>query len=914
MLNSTLGQKPPSPELGTFQPRLVIRGVDGLCGSGKSTAAAEELADRILAGERWLIAGPTAIQTRQFCADLQAALNRRSAFAGCLITQINSETVRSGADEDEQVTVAQRLAQEIAAHDTAEVFTPFRNSRGRRIARDQRVQTGRAIIITHAALFLLPHSAKPTGWHLLIDEAPAAIEAREVALPNSFLGGLHFHEREGRMRMVADTSFLRQQLERVELTRRRLRQGSRLSKLARNHAEASRLMEEATRARNATENPIREISRRVASGNWQIFVPREQVEPAGGSSIPRYKIALSPTGRSSVVMVHAIDWIGVLGEIRRRWESVVFMCANLENTFAAVTLQQQGFDIQPDPAITSRLRYTDDHPNGDGVTIYYALSQRASKRKRDAVVHGETVGQHIINAVEKLFPAENYAWTGNKDIPDSALRGERMPYVSHGLNQFQHHRNIVVLNISNLTPQASAALEEHGFTADQIRRAVMNENCYQAALRGASRNPDCTEARVIVVPDAEVAAFIAERMPGCMVGALGSPEPPVKVGGREREFASDAERKKSARMSEKVRREVSLERFRQKVVENIVGAPDHRLIHYLRLNDNDGRPMRMSGWQHVQNYLDEMFRRPAADDKESNRLVLDGALWRPDDTEPYQVVPCRWDDEERRYRTIYRGKINVIFRSSLWFDIESLGDGASGTPIQPDQFKALFPSLAMTLYSSFSHDGRHPALTRYRVVIPLSHAVGVIAYEAIYEMVVRRIEAQGWHRWKKGDTRKCRFHGIDMSKANAASIFWLPLARIGHEQHAFIEHVEGKPLDVAEWISGSVAIGQWQGDLMLPDDELISAPRVTVPRSMPTWERSSVEEKVEAAIRDYVLLPRGTQNEEINRLAWRLAGYGLTRDEIEERIREAADHSHSVADRRKQVQRVMANLNRTGKV
>ena len=878
--------------MGVFQPRVVIAGVDGLCGSGKSTAAAEELADRILAGEHWLIAGPTAIQTRQFCADLQAALNRRRDFAGCLVTQINSETVRSAADEDEQVTVAQRLAQELAAHKVAEVFTPFKNSNGRRIARNQRIRIGRAIIITHAALFLLPHSAKPTGWHLLIDEAPAAIEAREVALPNSFLGGLHFHEREGRMRMVADTSFLRQQLERVELTRRRLRQASRLSKQAGSHAEASRLMEEATRVRNATENPIREISRRVASGNWQIFVPREQVEPAGGSSIPRYKIALSPTGRSSVVMVHAIDWIGVLGEVRRRWESVVFMCANLEDTFAAVTLQQQGFDIQPDPAITSRLRYTDAHPNGDGVTIYYALSQRASKRKRDAVVHGETVGQHIINAVEKVFPAGNYAWTGNKDIPDSALRGERMPYVSHGLNQFQHHRNIVVLNISNLTPQASAALEEHGFTADQIRRAVMNENCYQAALRGASRNPDCTEARVIVVPDAEVAAFIAERMPGCMVGALGSPEPPLKISGRPRQHESDKARVADAREDERQRKAASIDLWRERLFEDVVGEPVWQVQFY------DAKEQAAPSFEGLLDSFDALiglletnFALAPMANKADNTLVLQ-AILKEDPTSRN-----KWGNLTQR------ALLNIASRSCLWLDIESQEKGASGPPILPAALKAILAAfgLRMVIYSSHSHEPT-PLGTRYRVVIPLSHAVGPHAYNALFRLVQDAIERKGWCAWRAGDTRKARFHGLDLGKGVATSMFYMPIRSTAFPDAAWLEQVPGQPLDVMAWL---------QGDLsrIIPDTEMIQPPKL--PTSAPTQFDGMVKtSKVDQAIMDYLALGRGAQDYQLNRLAWRLAGYGLDEADIESRLHEAARGSHSKADREDQVPRVMRHLRR----
>src|SRR4051812_38752321 len=62
---------------------------------------------------------------------------------------------------------------------------------------------------------------------------------------------------------------------------------------------------------------------------------------------------------------------------------------------------------------------------------------------------------------------------GQSGHAGSSLGGRRMPFVSHGLNDFQTYRAVVALNIANLNPQCMAAMVEIGFTAEQVRSAIM---------------------------------------------------------------------------------------------------------------------------------------------------------------------------------------------------------------------------------------------------------------------------------------------------------------------------------------------------------------------------------------------------------------------------------------------------------
>ena len=164
------------------------------------------------------------------------------------------------------------------------------------------------------------------------------------------------------------------------------------------------------------------------------------------------------------------------------------------------------------------------------------------------------------------------------------------------------------------------------------------------------------------------------------------------------------------------------------------------------------------------------------------------------------------------------------------------------------------------------------------------------------------IERRGWCAWRKGDTRKTRFHGLDLGKGVATSMFYMPIRSTAFPDAAWLEQVRGQPLDVIAWL---------QGDLsrIIPDTEMIQPPKR--PAAVPTPFDGMVKtSKVDEAISDYLGLGRGTQDYQLNRLAWRLAGYGLDEADIESHMHEAARGSHSKADREAQVARVMRHLRR----
>jgi hypothetical protein len=484
----------------------VVHVVDGLCAAGKSRAAIEEIAPRVLAGERFLIAGPTTDQCRQFAADLTQRLNALWPHSGTArVHLVNSEDQGLANTSPRSLrSVQQTLAQTVEC---------------------QPAGRGCAIIITHAALFATPRNDMFLAWHLLIDEAPPLVLAEEINLPNTAWKTLRFDGGTG----PDDPVRLHGKPTRLDAALRAARKSvtdlNRLGSAAEGRGrflQAATLEGEALRIHAEQIEPLQTLQRRLRSGNWIIRPPSGRTEASTGDDTSRCHRLRLTTGRSAkIVLTSEIDWGTFLGLDRRRWQSVTLMAANAQHSLAVQSLHRQGITVTEERAISPRLRFHDAHPNGHLVTILYATPQRLmSKRLWGQDMGGQTYGQRILDAVEREFAGEPFCWSANSDLPSDALSGERMPAMAHGLNRFQHYERVAALALMNLSPPCLDALEELGFSREIIRRAIALESVYQAVCRCVIRNLISARPVVMIVPDRDSADFVAARFPGCRVAPL----------------------------------------------------------------------------------------------------------------------------------------------------------------------------------------------------------------------------------------------------------------------------------------------------------------------------------------------------------------------------------------------------------
>jgi len=141
-----------------------------------------------------------------------------------------------------------------------------------------------------------------------------------------------------------------------------------------------------------------------------------------------------------------------------------------------------------------------------------------------------------------------------------------------------------------------------------------------------------------------------------------------------------------------------------------------------------------------------------------------------------------------------RTKLNCVLVRGVVLDIE--------TGIRMEDFPGYFPDLEMIVHRSFNFsDADH----RYRVMIPTTDDMTGRESEMILRSLVRKLEEAGFGRKKDRNYRPTTAdlakptHGVDITKMNSASLFYLPCNEIE------ITHLhEGtSPLNPVVWLGAT---------------------------------------------------------------------------------------------------------------
>ena len=107
-------------------------------------------------------------------------------------------------------------------------------------------------------------------------------------------------------------------------------------------------------------------------------------------------------------------------------------------------------------------------------------------------------------AVLAEFGNSSFLYAQNKghDLFRGITNAHCLPNAPHGLNNFQHIRDVAFLPARNLTPAHCKFLERMmGLTENDIRTAIHRQVAYQTVMRGALRDPENHEEKRIFVPD-----------------------------------------------------------------------------------------------------------------------------------------------------------------------------------------------------------------------------------------------------------------------------------------------------------------------------------------------------------------------------------------------------------------------------
>jgi hypothetical protein len=749
---------------------------------------------------------------------------------------------------------------------------------------------GEVLLITHTAFERLPYFHNRPGWHVVLDEATAAEFVNERDLAESHT--LFSHAVEIR-------PFDAEYGEMVAVDR------DLINRIARNT--------------NGDEvySRLSTFANRLLSPHWRVFTPEANWHAmrAGRGNTERRRLR-----------VHGILSPSLLDG----FASATILCAAFQNTLLYRLWAEQNVRFIPDKLITRHLRYR-QHPNGHLLRISYLTEESWSKRFRDRTLDdgAGTVMSDAIQRITAAMKGEPFVWLANKDVPDNIFgqtNAVRLPQVAHGRNDWAGFHNAVILSALNPPTSHFNFLERFGVSADEAREAIFWQQAYQASTRISTRNPDDPHPKHIIVPDRDTAGFIHRQFPGCPEPApLGGSLLGAKKGrpGRQRVHTSNAEKQAAYRRRKREEREVAT------AIVNGLAVPDlgpnlQPIADRLRASVADfaGKtaldvPRIMATvyadiWSkaplaHVAlsdadafiRHLGEMSQR-VVEAKEDSGLIT-----------PAVMDPEKSDDTSR-------GLANVRAVWGLWFDFD-------GGDMTPEALADLFPRYRIAAFNTHSSTLEAP---RWRAFIPTTKAMTQDIHTRVLSDLVRVMENAGWFSAEQiaaGRKNACGIHGLDPSKFNAASMFYLPCrAAAGVEASFFIDFAGPlrSALDVEAAINRPViAEREVEASRPRPAARPAVQPQSTIvlsPAMQAAQEKlieqsgaqaaARREEKVERAIDEWRSCPPGKGSEGFFKLGMALKRAGLEKYEVEARLRSEAGYGRSPAERRAQVASIMLKV------
>ncbi|MBM6584416.1 hypothetical protein ILT44_29925 [Microvirga sp. BT689] len=685
-------------------------------------------------------------------------------------------------------------------------------------------------------------------------------------------------------------------------------------------------------ARNKTGDDVYKLfggfAHRVTSKDWQVFALQDQFENLINGSKDRSKLITYSILKPSIFDGFA---------------STTIAGACFEDTMLHRVWTAQGIDLEPvHDQLRCELRY-DRHPNGHLVTIFYATEEEWSKTFRDKNVGEQKVIDQIVKAVGDAMGKKPFIWMGNNDLKGSKdpfahmANAERLPNSPHGLNQFQHFHNVVVLSALNPPPAHFHFMETHGISGDEIKTAHYRSAVYQAVMRCSARKPDDENPKQFVVMDRTTAEWLADLFPGAQVEPLDGMGVQPRKGkpGRNRKHASNAarnraynERKKQGLMTQlDLINGTSLVAgrypvFAQEVrsgMKEFAGTCDENTVYRGEIVT----PPLTSGTAFSSVYETIPLDHVDYSDDQSFITGLRDLHGRVVAAKEESGVFSPAHFEADKAEETGRGLDNITHLRGIWLDND-------GGDLTYKEFASFFPYLRIVVWNTYSSTPEKP---RWRAFVPTSDAMSIDVHQIILAQIEKVLNKQGY--WGKRQlekktgikTRRC--HGFDESKFNAASLFYLP-CQAKDPQHSFFHDFNDPkrgPLDLHQWIENCIL------DLR-PDPEpepristeTVDAPVISsakVSSSLQAVREKLLAEKaqshagrqqaaIDKATDEWRSAPPGDGHNAFFRLGAALQRAGLDESEIREKLREEVGHAHSKSERRKEIPGILKSLRRRG--
>ena len=699
------------------------------------------------------------------------------------------------------------------------------------------------LFISQAAFFALPFFAKPERWIVILDEIPQIDDHDEFNLPDN-----------------PELLFPHIQVESVDgrygLVNPNGDQGrAALAKMAKNERK------------DDVFKLVSGFAARVLSGHWSVSVLETQF--ANLTSGPRDLRKLQ---------AFSLRQPSCLAGFAR----VIIAGACFKDTLLYRLWEAQGVEFKEWKV---DLRYK-THERGDLLTIKYVTEEpwsKALRNRRTGRDSVQTVASYSRDAILAEIGNQPFLWMGNTDVADDFFgvpTATRLPNSPHGLNGFQGHHTTVVYSALNPTSPHFAFLADQGVDGEEVRTALYRQAVYQAAMRSSLRDPGDLTAKRVIVMDRATADWLAEKFPGSTVEALGGvPLAALRVkAGRPSKHASDGDRKAAHRRKKLLAALVEQEVINlDAITTEATGIP-------VFMDRFESEPFAHFDYESHDAFIADLrdLHSRTVDSKEAAGLLS-----------PAFFDPGLSSDTSR-------GIANVRHLRGIWLD----NDGGDLTRLD---FVRLFPGLRMVVWNTYSSTSEKP---RWRAFIPTTEAMTLEVHRMILRQILSDLNRQGY--WseeqlaKNSGIKRRRTHGFDLSKLNAASLFYLPCQAADPLGSFFEDHSGGgrSALEPVKWVRRAVRSGAADGGAEASDSPSRDGmPDVPVAEGDDRCLDAVLASRKAAAIAEWTMAnqQRGQGHRAFYRLALRLRGAGLDLSEMRHVLEEEARWARSPADRRGEI-------------
>jgi hypothetical protein len=271
-----------------------------------------------------------------------------------------------------------------------------------------------------------------------------------------------------------------------------------------------------------------------------------------------------------------------------------------------------------------------------------------------------------------------------------------------------------------------------------------------------------------------------------------------------------------------------------------------------------------------------------------------------------------------------RGLDNVRHVRGIWLDND-------GGDLRHDEFVRFFPFLRVVIWNTYSHTPEQP---RWRAFIPTTHAMSKDVHSLMMAQIQKVLNDKGYWSKKQLETnpriKSCQTHGFDLSKFNAASLFYLPCQAKNPEDSFFLDHNDkGRgPLDVCQWIENRIVDLRPKDEpepAVLMDTAQISecspeaavASKLRALQAILLAERAQTcadwqEKAVSKAIEKWRSAAPGDGHNAFYRLACALHSIGLDKTAIRQSLRIEVAQARSPQKRRAEIESILRSLRKRG--